>query len=109
MNNLNELCCDSCRDKVAQIEQRAQTPPGSELFDMARAYEDRRELLLMMEALLTSVARSRMRARAAETLLVELMTKAEARLQRHQEQHQALLHEAAAGSTTVSVLPDAAK
>ncbi len=70
MKHLNELCCDGCRDKLAQIEQRADTASDTPAA-AAQAFADRHALLMLLESLLGSVASSRLRAHAAESLLLE--------------------------------------
>ena len=69
MKNLNEMCCDNCREKLTQIEARAAMAPTP--TTMAEAFADRRDLLEVVDQLLLSVAESRTATRALREMLVD--------------------------------------
>jgi hypothetical protein len=76
VKNLDALCCDSCRAKVAEIEARdelAATDVDQYYDDFtARAVMDRRVLLGMLEQLLGTVARQREAVNVAKDLVMRM-------------------------------------
>lgn len=69
MHHLAEMCCDQCRAQLEAIELRATQAPTP--TTMAEAFDDRRELLMMVEKLLRTVAGTRIALYQAHTLLTK--------------------------------------
>lgn len=75
MEHLTEMCCDSCREQLQAIEQRAYgngEVTATEVQDVGKALEDRRVLLGMIEQLLRGIASSRQNWRLARDSFTSL-------------------------------------
>jgi hypothetical protein len=66
MRNLAEMCCDQCREKVEAIERRSLIDPTN-----YEAQQDCRELPMLLEALLASLATKRQQFVNATDMLVK--------------------------------------
>lgn len=70
MNHLKEMCCNSCREKLEAIEARSLK--NFDLFSqeqLAQLVEDRSDLLIMVEQLLSSVTIERQKIHSLYILL----------------------------------------
>lgn len=69
MQHLIEMCCYQCREKVEAIERRSFETPNEQ--HGLQAIEDRRELLMLLEASLAAVAASRAALKQSNAMLAE--------------------------------------
>lgn len=72
MRHLDEMCCDQCRAKLAQIERNAFGSTDVDAAAVEAAFTDRRELLMMVEALLMVIATRRQQVGEVQALLFKL-------------------------------------